>query len=125
MDEDNDRYLVHYHQPGWSYDCVATLPTLESAQRFQTGLTEEGIPSWLEILPYILMSQLIGDGSWHVLVQEWEPERYTVQLTYCPTNACVSLSGLTDFPQALQMVKYFTDPETNTTSVIAQVGRVR
>ncbi len=107
MDEDNDRYLVHYRLAGWSYDCIATLPTLESAQRFQAGLTEEGFPSWLEIVPYILVCQLIGDGSWHALVQEREPERYTVHLTYFPTNACVSLSGLMDFPQALQAIEYF------------------
>lgn len=107
MDEDNDRYLVHYRQPGWSYDCVATLPTLESAQRFQAGLAEEGIPSRLEILPFILVNKLVGDGNWHAMVQEWEPERYAVLLTYFPTNARISLSGLTDFPQALQAIEYF------------------
>lgn len=106
MDEDNDRYLVHYHQPGWSYDCVATLPTLKSAQRFQSGLTEEGISSWLEILPYILVNKLVSDGSWHALVQEWEPERYSVCLTYFPTNAQINITGLTDFPLALQVIEH-------------------
>ncbi|MEI2607298.1 MAG: hypothetical protein V9G20_01575 [Candidatus Promineifilaceae bacterium] len=105
MDEDNDRYLVHYHQPGWSYDCVATLPTLELAQRFQAGLTEEGIPSRLEILPYTLVNKLVGDGNWHVLVQEQEPERYSVLLTYFPTHACVRLTGLTDLPLTLQIIE--------------------
>ena len=106
MDEDNDRYLVHYHQPGWSYDCVASLPTLESAQRFQTGLAEEGIPSRLEILPFILVNKLVGDGSWHALVQEWEPERYSVFLTYFPTNAQINITGLTNFPQVLQTIEH-------------------
>lgn len=106
MDEDNDRYLVHYRQPGWSYDCVATLPTLESAQRFQTGLTEEGIPSRLEVLPDILVNKLVGDGNWHALVQEWEPERYSVCLTYFPTNAQINITGLTNFPQALQTIEH-------------------
>jgi hypothetical protein len=110
MDEDNDRYLVHYRQPGWSYDCVASLPTLESAQRFQAGLTEEDIPSWLEILPYIMVNKLVGDGTWHALVQEWEPERYSVLFTYFPTNAHISLSGLADFPQAVQVIELATAP---------------
>ena len=108
MDEDNDRYLVHYHQPGWSYDCVAILPTLESAQRFQTGLTEEGIPSRLEILPYTLVNKFAGDGNWYALVQGWEPERYSVLFTYFPTNAHISLSGLTDFSQVLQVIELAT-----------------
>lgn len=108
MDEDNDRYLVHYRLAEWSYDCIASLPTLESAQRFQAGLTEEDTPSWLEILPDTLVNKLVGNGSWHALVQEWEPERYVVLLTYFPTNARVSLSGLTDFPLALQMIELAT-----------------
>ncbi len=108
MDEDHDRYLVHYHLAGWSYDCIATLPTLESAQRFQTGLSEEGISSRLEILPDTLISKRVGDGNWHALVQEWEPERYSVLLTYFPTNAHVSLSGLMDFPLVLQMIERLT-----------------
>ena len=106
MDEGHDRYLVHYHQPGWSYDCVASLPTLESAQRFQAGLTEEDIPSWLEILPFILVNKLVGDGSWHALVQEREPERYSVFLTYFPTNAQINITGLTNFPQVLQTIEH-------------------
>jgi len=106
MDEDNDRYLVHYRQPGWSYDCVASLPTLESAQHFQVGLAEEGISSRLEILPYILVNKLVSDGSWHGLVQEWEPERYSVCLTYFPTNAQINITGLTNFPQASQTIEH-------------------
>jgi len=125
MDEDNDRYLVHYRQPGWSYDCIATLPTLESAQRFQTGLTEEGIPSRLEILPYILVNKLVGDGSWHALVQEWEPERYSVLFTYFSTNAQVSLSGLTDFSQVLQMIELATASTSDRPSLIAVTTVIR
>lgn len=125
MDEDNDRYLVHYHQPGWSYDCVATLPSLESAQRFRAGLTEDGIPSRLEILPFILVNKLIGDGNWHALVQEWEPERYSILFTCFPTHARISLTGLTDFLFVLQMVECLTYPETNAPSVIAQEERMR
>ncbi len=106
MDEDNDRYLVHYRQPGWSYDCVASLSTLESAQRFQAGLTEENIPSWLEILPYILVNKLVGDGNWHALVREWEPEWYSVCLTYILTNAQINITGLTNFLQALQTIEH-------------------
>jgi hypothetical protein len=105
MDEDNNRYLVHYRLARWSYDCIASLPTLESAQRFQTGLSEEGISSWLEILPHTLISKRVGDGNWHALVQEWEPERYSVLLTYFPTNACVSLTGFIDRLLALQIVE--------------------
>lgn len=106
MDEDHDRYLVHYRLAGWSYDCIASLPALESAQRFQTGLTEEDIFSWLEILPDTLISKRVGDGNWHALVQGWEPERYSVLLTYFPTNACVSHTGFIDRLLALQIVKW-------------------
>ncbi|MBK9052981.1 MAG: hypothetical protein IPL78_19325 [Chloroflexi bacterium] len=125
MDEDHDRYLVHYRLAGWSYDCIATLPTLESAQRFQTGLTEEGISSWLEILPHTLISKRVGDGNWHALVQEWEPERYSVLLTYFPTNAHVSLSGLTDFPLALQMIELATATTSDVPSLIAVTTVIR
>lgn len=125
MDKDNDHYLVHYHQPGWSYDCVATLPTLESAQRFQSGLTEEGIPSRLEILPYTLVNKLAGVGSWHALVQEWEPERYSVCLTYFPTNAQISLLGLADFPLALRAIDLITSSTIDSEPTIAPASSVR
>ncbi|MEI2698769.1 MAG: hypothetical protein V9E94_10640 [Microthrixaceae bacterium] len=125
MDEDNNRYLVHYHQPGWSYDCVATLPTLESAQRFQTGLTEAGIPSRLEVLPFILVNKRAGDGSWHVLVQGWELEQYSVLLIYFPTNAQISLMGLADFPLALQEIDLITSSTRDSEPAIAPASSVR
>lgn len=125
MDEDNDRYLVLYRQPGWSYDCVATLPTLEPAQYFQAGLTEAGIPSRLEILPYNLVSKLVGDGSWHALVQEWEPERYSVLLIYFPTNAQISLMGLADFPLALRAIDLITSSTIDSEPTIAPASSVR
>lgn len=124
MDEDNDHYLVYYHQPGWSYDCVATLPTLESAQRFRAGLIEAGIPSRLEILPYNLVSKLAGDGNWHALIQEWEPERYSVLLTYFPTNTQISLMGLADFPLALQVIALITSSTRVSESTIAPARSV-